>query len=202
MYGRLDMSHDRERASGHRLEDTPVEAGRRAVNPVLALQQAVGNRAVGQMLGPQRGGCFTRPDDPDRQAGDRGGRRQHRSVGRRRSRRAERHVSEGAALRRARADVQGAHPDDAHADGRCGEQVIVETISTWDRSRSRSLTPTSRATRSTAQPSRGRWPTSTASTGQDLPHGGAEIAKLGLKAPSIGIDSAWLGYAWCAETRT
>ncbi len=50
MYVRLDMSRDRERASGHRFEDTPVEAGRRAVNPVLAIQQAVGNRAVGQML--------------------------------------------------------------------------------------------------------------------------------------------------------
>jgi hypothetical protein len=44
------MSRDRERTPGQRLEAMPVEPGRRAVNPVLALQQAVGNRAVGQML--------------------------------------------------------------------------------------------------------------------------------------------------------
>jgi hypothetical protein len=44
------MSRDRERAPSHRLEDTSAGPGRRADNPVLALQQAFGNRAVGQML--------------------------------------------------------------------------------------------------------------------------------------------------------
>jgi hypothetical protein len=44
------MSRDRELAPGHRSEDTTARPGRRANNPVLALQQAVGNRAVGQML--------------------------------------------------------------------------------------------------------------------------------------------------------
>lgn len=44
------MSRDRELAPGHRSEDTSARPGRRANNPVLALQQAVGNRAVGQLL--------------------------------------------------------------------------------------------------------------------------------------------------------
>jgi len=44
------MSRLRELVPGHRFEDTSVRPGRRAVNPVLALQQAVGNRAVSQML--------------------------------------------------------------------------------------------------------------------------------------------------------
>jgi hypothetical protein len=44
------MSRDRELAPGHRFEDTSARPGRRANNAVLALQQAVGNRAVGQML--------------------------------------------------------------------------------------------------------------------------------------------------------
>jgi hypothetical protein len=44
------MSRDRELALGHRSEGTSARPGRRANNPVLALQQAVGNRAVGQML--------------------------------------------------------------------------------------------------------------------------------------------------------
>jgi hypothetical protein len=44
------MSRDRALAPGHRPEDTPARPGRRAINPVLALQQAVGNRAVGQLL--------------------------------------------------------------------------------------------------------------------------------------------------------
>jgi hypothetical protein len=44
------MSRDRELARGHRSEDRSARPGRRANNPVLALQQAVGNRAVGQML--------------------------------------------------------------------------------------------------------------------------------------------------------
>jgi hypothetical protein len=44
------MSRDRERVPSHRLEDTSAGPGRRADNPVLALQQAVGNRAVGQMI--------------------------------------------------------------------------------------------------------------------------------------------------------
>ena len=49
-YGRSDMSRDRERAPGHRLDDTSGGAGRHVDNPVLALQQAVGNRAVGRMI--------------------------------------------------------------------------------------------------------------------------------------------------------
>ncbi len=49
-YGRSDMSRDRQLAPGHRFEDTSARPGRRANNPVLGLQQAVGNRAVGQML--------------------------------------------------------------------------------------------------------------------------------------------------------
>jgi hypothetical protein len=44
------MSRDRELAPGHRSEETPGRPGRRAANPVLALQQAVGNRAVGRLL--------------------------------------------------------------------------------------------------------------------------------------------------------
>jgi len=44
------MSRDRVLARGHRSEETSARPGRRANNPVLALQQAVGNRAVGQML--------------------------------------------------------------------------------------------------------------------------------------------------------
>jgi len=44
------MFRDRELASGHRSEDRSARSGRRANNPVLALQQTVGNRAVGQML--------------------------------------------------------------------------------------------------------------------------------------------------------
>ena len=44
------MFRDRELAPGHRSRDTSARPGRRANNPVLALQQAVGNRAVGQML--------------------------------------------------------------------------------------------------------------------------------------------------------
>jgi hypothetical protein len=44
------MSRDRELASGRRSEDTSARRGRRPNNPVLALQQAVGNRAFGQML--------------------------------------------------------------------------------------------------------------------------------------------------------
>jgi hypothetical protein len=44
------MSRVRKLAPGHRSEDTSARPGRRANNPVLALQQAVGNRAVGRML--------------------------------------------------------------------------------------------------------------------------------------------------------
>jgi hypothetical protein len=44
------MSRDRELAPGHRSEDMSARPGRRANNPVLALQQAVGNRAFGQMV--------------------------------------------------------------------------------------------------------------------------------------------------------
>ena len=44
------MSRDRELVPGHRFEDTSARPGRRADNPVLALQQAAGNRAVSQML--------------------------------------------------------------------------------------------------------------------------------------------------------
>ena len=44
------MYRDRELAPGHRFEDTLARPGRRTHNPVLALQQTVGNRAVGQML--------------------------------------------------------------------------------------------------------------------------------------------------------
>lgn len=44
------MSRDRELAPGRRFDDTPARPGRRANNPILALQQAVGNRAVGQTL--------------------------------------------------------------------------------------------------------------------------------------------------------
>lgn len=44
------MSRARELAPGHRSQDTSARPGRRANHPVLALQQAVGNRAVGQLL--------------------------------------------------------------------------------------------------------------------------------------------------------
>jgi hypothetical protein len=44
------VSRQRELASGHRSDDTSARPVGRANNPVLALQQAVGNRAVGQML--------------------------------------------------------------------------------------------------------------------------------------------------------
>jgi hypothetical protein len=44
------MFRAREHAPGHRSEDTLARPVRRANNPVLALQQAVGNRAFGQML--------------------------------------------------------------------------------------------------------------------------------------------------------
>jgi hypothetical protein len=43
------MSRDRERAPSH-LEDTPARPGRRTNHPVLGLQQAAGNRAVGRLL--------------------------------------------------------------------------------------------------------------------------------------------------------
>jgi hypothetical protein len=49
-YGRSDMSRDRELARGQRSVDTSARRGRRANQPVLELQQAVGNRAFGQML--------------------------------------------------------------------------------------------------------------------------------------------------------
>ena len=44
------MFRDREHAPGHRSEDTSARPSRRANNPVLALQQTIGNRAVGQIL--------------------------------------------------------------------------------------------------------------------------------------------------------
>jgi uncharacterized membrane protein YebE (DUF533 family) len=44
------MSRDRELAPGHRSRGTSARPGRRVNDPVLALQQAVGNRAFGQML--------------------------------------------------------------------------------------------------------------------------------------------------------
>jgi hypothetical protein len=44
------MSRAREFAPGHRSVDTSARPGRRANHPVLALQQAVGNRAFGQLL--------------------------------------------------------------------------------------------------------------------------------------------------------
>ena len=44
------MSRDRELATGRRSEDTGPRPGRRADNPVLELQQAAGNRAVGRLL--------------------------------------------------------------------------------------------------------------------------------------------------------
>ncbi len=44
------MSRNRELAPRHRSEDTSARPDRRANNPVLALQQAVGNQAVGQIL--------------------------------------------------------------------------------------------------------------------------------------------------------
>jgi hypothetical protein len=44
------MRRDRELAPGRRFDDTPARPRRRADDPVLALQQAAGNRAVGQTL--------------------------------------------------------------------------------------------------------------------------------------------------------
>jgi hypothetical protein len=44
------MYRVRKAAPSPRSNDTPARPGRRANNPVLALQQAVGNRAVGQVL--------------------------------------------------------------------------------------------------------------------------------------------------------
>ena len=44
------MYRDRELAPGHRSQGTSARPGHRAKNPVLALHQAVGNRAFGQML--------------------------------------------------------------------------------------------------------------------------------------------------------
>jgi hypothetical protein len=44
------MPHEREFAPGHRPADVSAHSDRRAGNPVLALQQLAGNRAVGQML--------------------------------------------------------------------------------------------------------------------------------------------------------
>jgi hypothetical protein len=49
-YGRSDMSRNRELAPSRRFDDTSARPGRRANNPLLALQQAAGNRAVGQVL--------------------------------------------------------------------------------------------------------------------------------------------------------
>jgi hypothetical protein len=44
------MPRDRELARDPRLDDTSARPGRRANEPILALQQAAGNRAVGQMV--------------------------------------------------------------------------------------------------------------------------------------------------------
>jgi hypothetical protein len=44
------MRRDRELAPGRRSKATPARPARRTNNPVLALQQAVGNRAVAQIL--------------------------------------------------------------------------------------------------------------------------------------------------------
>jgi hypothetical protein len=44
------MPRDRELAPGRRPDDAPARRGSRASHPVLALQRALGNRAVGQML--------------------------------------------------------------------------------------------------------------------------------------------------------
>jgi hypothetical protein len=44
------MYRERQLVPGHRSKDPSARPGRRANHPVLALQQAVGNRAVGQML--------------------------------------------------------------------------------------------------------------------------------------------------------
>jgi len=44
------MYRDRELAPGHRSQGTSGRPGPHAKNPVLALHQAVGNRAFGQML--------------------------------------------------------------------------------------------------------------------------------------------------------
>jgi hypothetical protein len=49
-YGRPDMSRDRELAPSRRHEEAPPRPDRRADDAVLALQQAVGNRAVTRML--------------------------------------------------------------------------------------------------------------------------------------------------------
>jgi hypothetical protein len=50
------MSRAREVAPGRRSEAASARPGRRANHPVLALQQAVGNRAVGQMLARKASG--------------------------------------------------------------------------------------------------------------------------------------------------
>ena len=44
------MFRDREVAPGHRAQGTSARPGRRASSPILALQQTVGDRAVGQIL--------------------------------------------------------------------------------------------------------------------------------------------------------
>jgi hypothetical protein len=44
------VPRDRERATGQRAEDAPARSERRSDNPVLELQRAAGNRAVGQIL--------------------------------------------------------------------------------------------------------------------------------------------------------
>jgi hypothetical protein len=44
------MARDRELAPGRRLDEAPARPGRRANDPILPLQQALGNRAVGRML--------------------------------------------------------------------------------------------------------------------------------------------------------
>jgi hypothetical protein len=49
-YRRSDMARDRELARGRRFEEASDPPLRRAGEPVLALQQAAGNRAVGRIL--------------------------------------------------------------------------------------------------------------------------------------------------------
>jgi hypothetical protein len=55
------MSRDRERAPGQRIEGTSTGPGHRTENAVLALQQAVGNRAVGQILARDASSASRRP---------------------------------------------------------------------------------------------------------------------------------------------
>jgi hypothetical protein len=55
------MSRDRELAPGHRFEHTSARPGRRANNPVLALQQAAGNRAVSQLLARKASSASNNP---------------------------------------------------------------------------------------------------------------------------------------------